>query len=82
MKKLVIPEQPKTPEINWNKPQWVISKFNDIVLTTGRHDGDDFTGTCLPNQKYPNGDYATNWSKRVFKPLTFDIPFTISNSED
>jgi hypothetical protein len=84
MKKVVIPEQPKKqPEIDWNKPQWVI--FEDpfrVILTTGQHEKFTFTGTCMPCKDYPNGDHDVNWTKSKFQPLTFDIPFTISNDND
>ena len=78
MKKVTIPTN---EGIDWSKPQWVIYE-DDIVLTTGKHGCNRFEGTCLPCSNYPNGDFARDWSKDLFKPLTFDIPFTISNSNE
>ena len=83
MKKVIVPAD-KGTKINWYKPQWVINDLGIVVLTTGRHEqeGEGFSGTCLPCDEYPNGNYSTGWKKSGFKPLTYDIPFTISNSED
>lgn len=80
MKKVTIPTN---EGIDWSKPQWVISNATVcVVLTNGAHDGDNFTGTCLPCEIYKNGFQSKAWIKTEFKPLTFDIPFTISNSNN
>ena len=80
MKKVKIPTN---EGIDWSKPQWVISSNPAcVVLTNGAHDGDSFTGTCLPCSAYLNGFYSKMWSKVEFNTLTFDIPFTISNSNE
>ena len=81
MKKVTIPTEMQG--IDWSKPQWVISSNPAcVVLTTGKADGDVFEGTCLPCSVYINGFHSKIWSKIEFKPLTFDIPFTISNSNE
>lgn len=80
MKKVVIQAK---PEIGWDKKRWVINYDNDvIVLTSGKHNGNDFSGTALPCEIYPKGDTSDYWDKRKFQPITLDIPFVISNSED
>jgi hypothetical protein len=82
MKKVIIPKSPSA-EIDWSKPQWVIGPAGEVVLISGIDKSTGmFDGTVLPCDKYPNGDYRTDWIKSSFKLLTYDIPFTISNSED
>lgn len=85
MKKVKIEKiEKQQPEIDWSKKQWVQGKEDKtcIVLTTGEHDGDEFTGTALPCESYTNGEFSENWYKPKFKLLTDDIPFIISNQED
>lgn len=79
MKKVTIPTN---EGIDWSKPQWVITQKGTIVLTTGEHDGEYFTGTALPCREYPVGEHDNDWYKPQFQPITFDIPFTISNSNE
>lgn len=81
MKKVEINQ---TETIDWSKPQWVqhLYKKDIIVLTTGEEIRNDFTGTALPCEDYPNGDYASNWDKKSFRPLVGEIQFTISNAKD
>lgn len=80
MKKVTIPTE--IQGIDWSQKQWMqhVTYSDLIVLTTGQNLGRDFTGTALPCKSYPNGDFDTKWDKFNFKPLTTDIPFTISNS--
>ena len=82
MKKVTIPKQEN--QIDWSKPQWVQYKKDPtlLVLTTGKHDGNDFIGTAMPCEKHQYGKHSDRWSKEVFEPLTTDIPFTISNSNE
>ena len=71
--------------IDWSKPQWVQSvAYPDlIVLTSGCSSlGAYFTGTAMPCHIHPKGEYRNDWCKSGFKSLTFDIPFTISNSNE
>lgn len=72
----------KDKQVDWSKPMWVISDDNMIVLTTGECDEKTFTGTCLPCNDYPNGDYSKAWTKRSFTPTTGTIMFPISNDND
>lgn len=85
MKKVKIEKiEQSQPEIDWNKKQWVQNKDHktSIVLTTGEHDGDKFTGMASPCEWYPKGWDADDWYKPDFQLLTDDIPFIISNQED
>lgn len=70
-------------EIDWSIPRWYInSKHNIVVLSTGEHDDFNmFSGTCLPCEDYPNGEYSDNWYKTAFRPLDFDFAFMVSNSD-
>ena len=81
MKKVTIPTN---EGIDWSKKQWVQSiAYPDlIVLANGEIVGDNFTGTAMPCNRYPRGEYRTDWCKSAFKHLTSDIPFTISNSNN
>ncbi len=76
MKKIYIE---KKDGIDWGKPQWVISG-ELVVLTTGSYNEHNFEGTCLPCEDYPCGRYG-GWNKEIFKPLTFNITFIISNED-
>lgn len=71
-------------EIDWSKPQWLIHEKSPllIVLSHGVLFGDNFRGTALPCESYPDGLFATDWEKIEFKPLTYSINFEISNNED
>ena len=81
MKKVTIPTEMQG--VDWSKPQWVISVDKQhVILTTGTHISGYFTGTCLPCNDRKNGLYSETWLKICFQPLTFDIPFTISNSNE
>lgn len=81
MKKVTIPTEIKG--IDWSKPQWVIDQESNMaILTNGQHEGGKFEGTCLPCSCCLNGKFAKDWTKSYYKPLTFDIPFTISNSNE
>ena len=59
-------------EIDWSKPQWVISEDGIIILTSGRHSVDYFKGHCLPCNDYPNGEFSDTWNKSYFKPIPSD----------
>ena len=80
MKKVTIPTN---EGIDWSKPQWVIDQESNMaILTNGQHEGSKFEGTCLPCSSCPNGEFAKDWTKSYYKPLTTDIPFIISNSNE
>lgn len=82
MKKLELkPTQPV--EIDWSKPQWVqsIAFPNRIVLTTGVHKKISFSGTIMPCDDYPIGEYTNDWAKDNFQVLEGEITFIISNND-
>jgi len=82
MLKLTIPQQAAEEPIDWSKPQWVIDEdSHEVVLTSGWHEGSIFSGTCMPCTAWPNGKHTIDWDKNDFRPLTIDIPFTISNND-
>lgn len=58
--------------IDWSKPQWVITEDGIIILTSGVHSKYDFSGTCLPCNIYPNGEFSKSWSKEFFKLIPID----------
>jgi hypothetical protein len=51
-------------EIDWDKPQLVISKRNRIVHTTGIHDSTTFHGFLIPTDETP--DFNKAWAKNQF----------------
>ena len=60
-------------EIDWSKPQWLVSKDgNEIVVTSGFSEKHTFVGYCLPCSKYLNGHYSDVWGKKFFKPIPKD----------
>lgn len=67
--------------IDWTKPMWVVSQDGCIVLTTGKHDSNSFSGMMLPCTSNPKGIYASEWSKQVFKPLEGAHEVIISNED-
>ena len=80
MKKVKIPTN---EGIDWSKPQWVFDlQSNMVILTSGNHEGDFFEGTAMPCHGFPSGEWSQKWTKCFYQPLTFDIPFTISNSNN
>lgn len=68
-------------KINWSKPQWVISLAGDvIVMTSGIHAEDKFSGICLPS-KGRSFSQSDSWSKELFKLIpTEGIELLIKNS--
>ena len=73
-------------DVNWSIKQWVIAKSgfykNQIVLITDTDITTDlFSGVVLPCEKFPFGEYRTDWCKSAFKSLDFNIPFVISNED-
>lgn len=69
-------------DIDWSKPQWVISSSNIIILTNGEHNAYTFSGTCLPYPVYPNGHYGNfKWYKEAFRPLEGELTIKISNED-
>jgi hypothetical protein len=65
-------------EIDWSKQQLVISKENnDIILTTGDHSGENFSGIIIPSSTSSHKPHFDNcWNKGSFvlfnKPIAND----------
>ena len=60
----------KTEEINWDKPQLVVSDDGTIVLTNNKHTARDFQGFKIgTNQDGLSYSFEANWHKSVFKPF-------------
>jgi hypothetical protein len=55
--------------IDWSKPQWVISGIKQLVYTNGKHDGINFSGSVLPHESSPQGEFCVDWDKSCFKPI-------------
>ena len=55
-------------EIDWNKQQLVISKEdNDIILTTGDHRGENFSGVIIPSSTSSHKPHFDEcWNKGSF----------------
>ena len=56
------------PEINWDKPQWLITEDDQIVFSNGTHKEDTFEGVILP-QDGCDGKFSSIWKKVFFKPI-------------
>ncbi|MFY7733598.1 MAG: hypothetical protein ACOVSR_08955 [Bacteroidia bacterium] len=72
-------KQIKNDNIDWNKPMWLISDDDSIVISTGIHSGNEFSGTMLPSKGYNNGKFSDVWFKKFFKPLQSDLTIVIGN---
>jgi hypothetical protein len=61
-------------EIDWSKPQWVVSIDSEkvIVFTNGQHTGNCFTGICLPSNYRKNGEFKSDFYKSIFQPIPKD----------
>lgn len=81
MKPIKIVNKIEEKEINWDIPQWVISKVGptQIILTSENHNGITFQGTLLPTKEYPYGRFMKNYLKSEFKPLEGSLTITIEN---
>jgi len=71
------------PEINWDNPQWVVSKMdkNIIALTTGVHEEEIFQGVIMPCECYPSGFISKTLYKSKFEQLIGTVMFPISNED-
>jgi len=82
MKKLDLSKINKEVEINWDVPQWVISKDGEcLILTTGEYYENGFSGMAMPSMEYPCGEYSKTWTMDDFKRFIGSIDFKISNDE-
>lgn len=59
------------PQINWDKPQWLISD-DMVVLTNGKHTDTLFEGFILPCKWNKEGEFSRCWTKSQFKPIPAD----------
>lgn len=66
-------------EIDWSKPQVVISKTGTILITDGDHIDEHFWGTVLFGYAIKAGKSTDNWLKTDFTPLTEPITITFEN---
>lgn len=69
-------------EIDWSKPQYMITEEGHIVLSTGKHEGAAFEGICLKHKRYNTGNFNSMWGKKWFTPITTPITIEISNTND
>jgi hypothetical protein len=63
---------PIIEKIDWSRYQWLISSAGEIVLTNGEHQNGDFSGTCLPHEFFPNGEFRKDWVKSAFQLIPKD----------
>jgi hypothetical protein len=59
-------------EIDWSKPQWVISEKGSIIFTNGEHGSITFEGSVMPCKSYSNGGFRTDFMKNSFQPIPKD----------
>jgi hypothetical protein len=74
-----------TQEIDWDKPQLLISKETGlIVLSTGEHGGTDFHAFVLIDTKnaWLTGNYGDNWKKEYFTILPPNQQVILQNTPD
>lgn len=65
-----------TKEIDWSKPMIVIAKTGAILLTTGKHSKDNFSGIPITEEDIHIWDL---YDKSAFTPLTEPITITFEN---
>lgn len=73
-----------TPEIDWDKPQLVISSSGTVVLTSGNYNSMKFKGTVVNVPKYLSdeiklGWFSESWVKSSFWPLPYDGQVILKN---
>lgn len=64
----ILTEKKVQPQINWDKPQWLISE-DQVVLSNGKHKDALFEGLVLPCSWHEEGEFSRSWSKSQFKPI-------------
>lgn len=85
MKKIELIEKKEgeqsTEKVNYSVPAWyrVIDNQDVIILSSGEHTEDCFTGMCLPCPYYPNGRFGINWAKEHTKRMEEILTIKISN---
>lgn len=69
----------KIPVTDWSKPDQLVHCENGmVVLTTGEHSNDVFSGVLLSENNNTHR-YATNWNKSTFFLCPRAITVTFSN---
>jgi hypothetical protein len=69
----------KEQQIDWNKPQFVVSGGGTLIATNGKHEGEFFGGTLLCADSIYSFLPADRWLKDAFKLIPEDgitIKFT------
>jgi hypothetical protein len=68
----------KESNIDWDKPQLLISSFGSLVMSTGKHVDKDFTGVCIhvgerfQSENFESarlGEYCDLYTKSLFTPF-------------
>lgn len=72
----------ETNKIDWGKPQYLISKDGQIILSTGDYSKTTFSGVAIVHPACGTGDYSSDWAKCAFTPITTPITIEISNTND
>ena len=55
-------------EIDWNKPQLVISKTEkNFIVQISKDQSRVLDDDCFVEQKLDDGDFVINWRKKAFK---------------
>lgn len=81
MNKIVkIETEQNTPEIDWSKPQYLISIHNALVYCTGKHRGSTFNGILVSGNYTPH--LGNDWQKIYFRPLAPGEIVTVQFSND
>ena len=62
----IIRQEEIQPQINWDKPQWLISD-DVVVLSNGKHKDELFEGLALPCEWHKDGEFSRCWRKSQFK---------------
>jgi len=73
MKSKIETTTPQQQEIDWGKPMLVRAADGMTIITTGRHDGEMFSGMAIIGDSF---EYDTCWTKALFQPLP--LPQTIT----
>ncbi len=84
MESRVVDCQAVSKGINFNEPQLVYytaTSDSCIILTTGIHDGDSFSGVVISTDIdfHHLGKFSQNWSKASFDILSENIEIVIKN---
>ena len=80
MKKIEI-TKPNSSTIDWQKPQYVVSKIfpNVIVAVQGEIGPSTFSGFAFPCPEFRSGKYTDSWVKRDFELFNGSAILNIEN---